>query len=516
MKLDRIIHEKYGQHFLDLDSRALSQGKTKEIIPHLKTTLIDPTSLQLMQIPDLFDAVNYTETNTGSAVLLRSLAQPLNDLRLIKEKQESVREIEKDGKLRGKLQELLSSLKEGEDDFYKYLFEDFSVDSQYKVYKKARFFLTDFVNKFKDLPVKTSYLEVLVKDIQNTEKDRIFDFVNGPVYRTFKGLKPRKGISFFTPGIRFTYRPSKLASSIPLLSMYLAGGLELLGPIILIGVISYGFIMHYDAKHFIGPLKKVYKSDACLRTSLEALGKIDEVLSFYNYAKAMGCEMTLPEVTDSDKHYMIIKNARNPIDSKGNPNFVPNDINLKDIYLTLITGPNSGGKTTICKTIVQIQDLAQIGCYVPGRVELSLTDKIHYQAPMFDSLMDKEGRFGTELLRTKEAFYGSTSKSLIVLDEIAQGTTFDEELKHSYEILDDFYAKKNNILVVTHNHNMVDLFKRDGKGQYLMAEFKNDNPAFKLVPGISRVSHAGRVAKKIGFSKEDRRKHLIEEGYISK
>jgi hypothetical protein len=28
-------------------------------------------------------------------------------------------------------------------------------------------------------------------------------------------------------------------------------------------------------------------------------------------------------------------------------------------------------------------------------------------------------------------------------------------------------------------------------------------PTFKLVDGISRVSHADRVAKKIGFSKQD-------------
>jgi hypothetical protein len=28
-------------------------------------------------------------------------------------------------------------------------------------------------------------------------------------------------------------------------------------------------------------------------------------------------------------------------------------------------------------------------------------------------------------------------------------------------------------------------------------------PTFKLVAGISRISHADRVAKKIGFSKQD-------------
>jgi len=34
-------------------------------------------------------------------------------------------------------------------------------------------------------------------------------------------------------------------------------------------------------------------------------------------------------------------------------------------------------------------------------------------------------------------------------------------------------------------------------------EFADDLPTFRLIPGISRVSHADRVAKKIGFSKQD-------------
>jgi hypothetical protein len=34
-------------------------------------------------------------------------------------------------------------------------------------------------------------------------------------------------------------------------------------------------------------------------------------------------------------------------------------------------------------------------------------------------------------------------------------------------------------------------------------EFSGDLPTHKIINGISRVSHADRVAKKIGFSKED-------------
>jgi len=39
--------------------------------------------------------------------------------------------------------------------------------------------------------------------------------------------------------------------------------------------------------------------------------------------------------------------------------------------------PNSGGKTAFCKTITQIQLLAQIGCYVPAKsATLTVADRI--------------------------------------------------------------------------------------------------------------------------------------------
>ena len=118
----------------------------------------------------------------------------------------------------------------------------------------------------------------------------------------------------------------------------------------------------------------------------------------------------------------------NTIQSKNNPSYVPNDVNLVDAKLTLITGPNSGGKTTFCKTVVQEQLKGQIGCYVnASRAKMAIADRVYYQAPRFDSLQDEEGRFGTELKRTKEIFYSTTPQSLVILDELAEGTTLEEK-----------------------------------------------------------------------------------------
>jgi len=57
---------------------------------------------------------------------------------------------------------------------------------------------------------------------------------------------------------------------------------------------------------------------------------------------------------------------------------------------------------------------------------------------------------------------------------------------------------------------LVDQFANAGTGLAQQVEFANDAPTYRLIPGISRVSHADRVAKKIGFSKEDIDQYLAD------
>jgi DNA mismatch repair ATPase MutS len=129
-------------------------------------------------------------------------------------------------------------------------------------------------------------------------------------------------------------------------------------------------------------------------------------------------------------------------------------------------------------------------------------------------LQDDEGRFGTELSRTRDIFYTTSPKSLVILDELAEGTTYEETLHESFEILSDFHTIGNNTVLVTHNHSLVERFMREKKGQCFKAEFDGDGQTYRIIPGISRTSRADRIAKKISFSKEDRRQYMKGRGYI--
>ncbi len=268
----------------------------------------------------------------------------------------------------------------------------------------------------------------------------------------------------------------------------------------------------YDRDNVIIPLRNEFKASSAVAETLDALGQLDELLAFSGYAEAFGSKMILPEWVSATKHQLNCQTVKNPVLGKANPEFVANDLVMEEDRLVLITGPNSGGKTVFCKTVTQVQLLAQIGCFIPAEsATLSVADKIFYQVPEISHMADGEGRFGTELKRTKDIFLAGTSNSLIVLDELSEGTTFEEKMESSSNVLNGFYRKGCNTILITHNHQLVDHFMAQKIGVAKQVEFAEDHPTYKLIPGISRISHADRVAKKIGFSKQDIENYLAAE-----
>jgi DNA mismatch repair ATPase MutS len=335
------------------------------------------------------------------------------------------------------------------------------------------------------------------------------------VYITENGIKSKKERkSSFLPAVIFKprlFKPLLIALFIGLIGvliqfMPIPDESILIMPLLLIYIPLVG---GFDRDSCIIPLRNEFKQSPEVAETLDALGQLDELLSFVKFSVAFGHNVVLPELIQGEHHQINLQDAKNPVLGKENPNYVGNEFVLGDDKLILITGPNSGGKTAFCKTITQIQLLAQIGCFVPAQsATLTVADRIFYQVSEVSHLNDGEGRFGTELKRTKDIFLASTAKSLVVLDELSEGTTFEEKMESSSNVLNGFYRKGNSTILITHNHQLVDKFARDRIGLPRQVEFADDAPTYKLVAGISRVSHADRVAKKIGFSKQDIENYL--------
>jgi hypothetical protein len=494
-------------------------------------TVIDAESLKMVQALRLHAAVDHTRTATGRAVLLRALIQPATDLCHIRSKQESLREIAADDNLRRALEDFVHEFSRGESALYKFFNKGLYALSPYRDLKRARKSAVNLAKALQAVPeTESAYLRAVLSRLAAYRGSPVDGMMHGPVYMTFGGLKSGGEVGLLTPKRRFA--PGRFTKWIlagpalafsPLLWAQAALAPPLSPLLLPIGLGWTGACAFYslfvkpvrDTGNFIEPLRARCVGDPAFGRAVDAAGMVDELLSAHDFARQLPHATVLPTVADEARHRFEATGLKNPVLAKARTDVVPNDVFLNGARLTFVTGPNSGGKTTICKSIVHNQLLAQAGAYVLAeKAAIGIADTIRYQAPKFDGLQDQEGRFGTELARTRDIFYATTPRSLVILDELAEGTTYEERMQESSGILSDFHTIGNNTVLVTHNHSLVDRFTAAQKGQGFMVAFAGEEPTYRIVPGISRVSRADRVAKKINFSAEDRRRHMKEKGYI--
>ncbi len=505
---------------------------SRRMLELLPESIVDKRTLNLCQIHELFQSVDHTMTAVGSARLFHSLANPPESIELIHAKHDSFYELSANPRLQKSIVRFLQKFEAGEKQLFRFINAHMHPLMSYRDFKRTGEIIQDLVEEAGRIePPETVYLDSLIKSIQSFAGSPTFELLKGPLYRTAGGIKTRREKSFFTPGFKF--RPSRLsfgsvAPSLPGIlfglgwltglmeralaepMFYLTAWLSALG-------IIYGFLfkpmIDYDTA--VLPARKRLIESNRFASAIEGVAAIDELLSFVAFSETFPHPTVIPDVTSDPVHVFEAKELRNPVLASVDKNYVPCDVNLSDARITFITGPNSGGKTTFCKTIVQNQILAQTGAPVVARqAKINMADMITYQAPFFDTLNDPEGRFGTELKVTRDIFFNVTPRSLTILDEIAEGTTTHEKLSLSENILKGFLAIGNNTLMVTHSHEMVDNFRTQNKAQCLQMEFSGKHPTHRLINGISRESHAHRVAEKIGFSPEDIERHLRKHGYI--
>lgn len=485
--------------------------------------VVDQQAFDTIEIDKVFDAVNHASTIIGQSVLYRSLTQPLDNIDEIQAKQQAVKELQDNPALIETLDRIVQTAAGHEKNFYLLLFGEFlgsfgtaRQDNEiegygYLPYKRGIRLMLDLVAQIQSAPMPESpYLVALFDKIKAFSGSRAYSLMSESVYISEKGIqskKERKGS--FVPAVIFKPRLLKplLIASFAAIFWFLPEFIPLpdeallLTPLLLVYIPLVG---GFDRDSCIIPLRNIFRQSTEVAETLDALGQLDELLSFIKFSVAFGHNVTLPNLIPGEHHQINLHDAKNPVLGKENPAYVGNDFVLEEDKLILITGPNSGGKTAFCKTITQVQLLAQIGCFIPAQAAtLTVADRIFYQVSEVSHLADGEGRFGTELKRTKDIFLATTAKSLVVLDELSEGTTFEEKMEASSNVLNGFYRKGNSTVLITHNHKLVDQFARKKIGLPRQVEFANDAPTYKLVPGISRVSHADRVAKKIGFSKED-------------
>ncbi|HUB69943.1 MAG TPA: hypothetical protein VL984_05935 [Acidimicrobiales bacterium] len=107
---------------------------------------------------------------------------------------------------------------------------------------------------------------------------------------------------------------------------------------------------------------------------------------------------------------------------------ITNDLNLSPRErAVVVTGPNSGGKTTFARTFGQLHYLASLGLLVPAlEAELVLADHVFTSFAQAEQLGSDRSHLENELVQLRYVSEHSTPRSVVVMNESFSSTTLND------------------------------------------------------------------------------------------
>lgn len=243
---------------------------------------------------------------------------------------------------------------------------------------------------------------------------------------------------------------------------------------------------------------------------LQLVGHVElhlAALTFRDRCVAKGLEVSLPEVTDDGPWHL---------DGLFNPHLLAQGITPVPCTLThrgagtttIVTGPNSGGKTRLLQALGLVQMLAQAGVFVPAA-----SARIRRVPGLFCSLVEeeafdqREGRLGSELLRIRRVFEKAPPGALVILDELCSGTNPSEGEEIFMLVVALLAELAPETFVTTHFLDFATRLEARASElglRFLQVELDaSDHPTYGFIPGVARTSLAAQAASRLGVTREE-------------
>jgi DNA mismatch repair protein MutS len=255
--------------------------------------------------------------------------------------------------------------------------------------------------------------------------------------------------------------------------------------------------------------------------SIEAIGNLDILFSFAFLSQQEN--LVRPIVDDSKtfnikegRHCVVedrLKKSQINQYNKVN-NFIPNNCNMDEGNIFLITGPNMSGKSTFLRQNALLIVLAQIGCFVPAKfAHIGVCDAIYSRVGASDDLFKGQSTFMVEMLELSVILNCATEKSFLILDEIGRGTSTYDGLSIAWATLEYINNKiKSRTLFATHYHELVDLEKQLQNVICYCVNVAEDGAnivfLYEIIKGFISKSYGVEVAKLAGLPRE-----IIKKSY---
>ncbi|MDD3124132.1 MAG: endonuclease MutS2 [Candidatus Izemoplasmatales bacterium] len=188
-------------------------------------------------------------------------------------------------------------------------------------------------------------------------------------------------------------------------------------------------------------------------------------------------------------------------------NVVSNNISIgKDYQGIIVTGPNTGGKTVLLKTIGLLSLMVKAGLLIPCAEEsdIMIFDNVYADIGDEQSIDQNLSTFSSHLKNVIEIMNQVTNNSLVLLDELGSGTDPAEGSSLAIAIFDFLIAKKCLVIATSHYSELK--IHAYNSSNIINASVEFDvqtlKPTYKLLIGVPGQSNALKISKILGLSDE--------------
>ena len=244
-----------------------------------------------------------------------------------------------------------------------------------------------------------------------------------------------------------------------------------------------------------------------IKTAIKSHNYLDEIFAI---AKCANNSNSQSLITYSDKNPFIKKemahlkfiNACHPLIKDAVPLNIEIDSTINAIA---ITGPNTGGKTVVLKTVGLLVSMALSGLPIPAQTGtiIPLYDYIYCDIGDEQSIQQSLSTFSAHIKSILTAINSATNKSLILIDELGAGTDPDEGARLATSILDHLIKTNAHLIVTTHHSEVKKYAYENNDIINASMEFDSNNlkPTYLLTLGLPGSSNALIIAEKLGLPK---------------
>jgi len=229
---------------------------------------------------------------------------------------------------------------------------------------------------------------------------------------------------------------------------------------------------------------------------------------------------------DSSESFIDIRDLRHPIIERIiSTEYIANDItlgNANDITLGnagnasmvggIVYSLNSGGKSSLLRSIGISIILAQCGLFVPAKsFKFSPFKKLISQVDFVDNLFRAQSSFVSEMLGLKKILQESDPYTMVLADELCKGSEINSATAIFSSAVEFLVKKRTKFLMSTHLHgvsqlnNITCLVKQNLLGIWnLGVEIRDDKIIFlrKLEYGPCDTLYGLEIAKALGLNDE--------------